>query len=222
MRRFQQVVLGVLISLILFGHVSQKQSCAENPNATETKDSAVSQDPEEDPAYEPLRAKLAAPTSFEFKGAKLGDIAEVLSKQHGIQIKLDLAAKKFDPNTLITKKVVNLPLGSALGSMLRDYKLHLSIVDKDILSIDDGIHLVGVMYRIDDLLSSNDKDSDGKKFAEMVQRAVQGKSWKKHGGDGICNYYSPNKSLIIDNTQEVHDQVGEFLASLRRAKEIIR
>ncbi len=52
---------------------------------------------------------------------------------------------------------------------------------------------------------------------ELIQRTIAPASWDVNGGPGAIYYFRPQHSMVISNTEEVHEQVGDVLDQLRRA-----
>jgi len=52
---------------------------------------------------------------------------------------------------------------------------------------------------------------------ELIQRTIAPASWDVNGGPGAIYYFRPNHAMVISNTDEVHEEIGNVLDQLRRA-----
>jgi hypothetical protein len=55
---------------------------------------------------------------------------------------------------------------------------------------------------------------------ELICSRVVPASWQEHGGKGSMQYVPHGMSLVIEQTLEVHEQVAELLATLRRLLDV--
>ncbi|MGA1980721.1 MAG: hypothetical protein ABSG99_09225 [Sedimentisphaerales bacterium] len=53
-------------------------------------------------------------------------------------------------------------------------------------------------------------------LVQLIERTIQPASWFEAGGEGSITVYE-NKKLIINQTREVHNRIGEMFAELRKA-----
>jgi len=51
---------------------------------------------------------------------------------------------------------------------------------------------------------------------DLIQRTIAPASWDVNGGPGSIYYFRPGHAMVISNTDEVHNQVGDVLDQLRR------
>lgn len=61
-----------------------------------------------------------------------------------------------------------------------------------------------------------DVASEAGELCELIQGIVSQQSWEPYGGAGVCNCY--NGKLVINQTDQNHQQISELLAELRRAQ----
>src|ERR1043166_9116315 len=52
-------------------------------------------------------------------------------------------------------------------------------------------------------------------IAETIPEMIQPATWKQNGAK--VSYYAPSKVLVINNTMAVHNQVDEFLTSMKKS-----
>lgn len=62
--------------------------------------------------------------------------------------------------------------------------------------------------------------ADFESLIELVQTTVQPDTWEELGGNGTISEYQTNLSLVINQTQEVHEEIVELLEQLRRLQDL--
>ena len=60
-------------------------------------------------------------------------------------------------------------------------------------------------------------DDYGQQLVDLIQKTVAPSTWDVHGGLGVIYYWRPGRALVVRQTGEVHDQMGNTLDQLRRA-----
>jgi len=55
---------------------------------------------------------------------------------------------------------------------------------------------------------------------QLMQQTIEPNSWSTVGGPGTVEPFAPNRSLVINQTQAVHDQISDLLAQLRRLQDL--
>ncbi|MGH9676383.1 MAG: hypothetical protein ACRD36_04715, partial [Candidatus Acidiferrum sp.] len=78
-----------------------------------------------------------------------------------------------------------------------------------------------VVYPVVELLGK-DKETKLDDLDELVQvitSTIEPNSWAEAGGAGKIDYYYRSRALVIRQTAEVHEQVGDLLAALLRTKQ---
>jgi hypothetical protein len=61
------------------------------------------------------------------------------------------------------------------------------------------------------------QDDNGADLADLIQQVVSPQTWEANGGRGSIYYWPPSHAMVIRQTQDVHDEIGEVLLQLRRA-----
>jgi hypothetical protein len=75
-------------------------------------------------------------------------------------------------------------------------------------------------YYIGDILSaSTDSGTMEQILPSYIQAAVIPQSWNGAGGPGALSFYANNKSLVVSNIQDVHDQLADTLEQIRRMQQ---
>jgi len=62
--------------------------------------------------------------------------------------------------------------------------------------------------------------ADFDSLIELIQTTVDPTSWDAQGGPGSISPFPTNLSLVISNTQEVHEQITDLLEQLRRMQDL--
>ena len=60
-------------------------------------------------------------------------------------------------------------------------------------------------------------DDYGQQLVELIQKTVAPSTWDVNGGLGTIYYWRPGRALVVRQTGEVHDRMGDTLDQLRRA-----
>ena len=161
---------------------------------------------------------------------------------------LGLTDEGVTPDEKITIDVKDVTLGSALGLILKPLRLGYFVQD-EVLKITSQTRMQGPLevrtYPVADLvvpmpqrvsLDMRKKpakfDPPNPKMVEKVTRAdcdnlieliattVEPDSWAEKGGSGSMRSYETTLSLVIRQTQKVHEEIHELLDQLRRLQDI--
>jgi general secretion pathway protein D len=62
--------------------------------------------------------------------------------------------------------------------------------------------------------------ADFDSLIDLITNTVQPTTWDEVGGPGTVSQFETNLSLVISQTQEVHDQIRDLLEQLRRLKDL--
>lgn len=60
-------------------------------------------------------------------------------------------------------------------------------------------------------------DDYGQQLVDLIQKTIAPSTWDVNGGLGVIYYWRPGRALVVRQTGEVHDQMGDALDQLRRA-----
>ncbi len=60
-------------------------------------------------------------------------------------------------------------------------------------------------------------DDYGQQLVDLIQKTIAPSTWDVHGGLGVIYYWRPGRALVVRQTGEVHEQMGDALDQLRRA-----
>ncbi|MDB5392196.1 MAG: hypothetical protein JWM11_7842, partial [Planctomycetaceae bacterium] len=118
----------------------------------------------------------------------------------------------------VTCNIANLKLGSALKTVLNPLKLDY-VVDGDLLRITSvrqaalGPNLV-VAYPVSDLSRGGDQLEA---LSELIRDATAPGSWREN--DGKIDHNSTMQIIFVRQTQNVHDEIYDFISLLRLAKQ---
>jgi general secretion pathway protein D len=55
---------------------------------------------------------------------------------------------------------------------------------------------------------------------ELIQSTVFTDSWEENGGVGTIEYFQPNRTFVITQTQQVHEAIEDLFAQLRRLQDL--
>jgi len=57
----------------------------------------------------------------------------------------------------------------------------------------------------------------GQQLVELIQRTIAPASWDVNGGPGTIQYWRPGRALVVRQTDEIHERIGDVLKQLDRA-----
>ena len=167
-----------------------------------------------------IRDVLSKQTELRFEEVPLRNVVAQLQDEYGIQVQLDLAGlggEGIDADTSIDVDVKGVSLGAALRLMLRQRNMSYVVRD-DVLQIttqDEADNwLVTRIYPVGDI-------SDQQNFSDLVgviTSTIARATWDEYGGNGSVVSLGGTSSLIISQSQDVHDQVLQLLRSFRTAR----
>ena len=156
----------------------------------------------------------------------LTDAIDYLKDFHKIEIQLDKKAMDeagIGTDTTVTKNLKDIPLRSALRLILHELGLTY-VVENEVLLITTNeaaeARCEPVVYPVADLVEKY-RDRNGNitpdfdSLIEMIQSTVAPSSWDEVGGPGSIAKFDTNLSLVLDQTQEVHEEVVDLLEQLR-------
>jgi hypothetical protein len=179
-----------------------------------------------------IARKLDRPVSLSFSDAPLREVIDDLRTFQGMNIYLDVRAFEEEGIRLDDLKV-NVALDgvsfkSALDLILRPCGLAYVIQD-EVLQVTTPAHARGKLqtklYKVKDLLprprlqTKDAPTSPEEQLVKLIASTVAPQSWREMGGQGVIEYFPTTRTLVINQTADVQEQVGELLASLRRVKD---
>ena len=174
-----------------------------------------------------IRKALDDKTSFDFKKAPLGDVVSQLGTKHQIEILLDAKALEDASLCIETEVTCNrhgVSLHSALRSMLRPMGLSYIIRDESlVITTADSAQneLTTKVYPVSDLLTGPRRLARGNNFQQLIETitsTIGPTTWDEVGGPGGIQQFSNARSLVVSQTDEMHEQIGELLTALRQAR----
>ncbi len=171
-------------------------------------------------AEQKIRDVLSKQVELNFEEVPLRDVAARVQDEYSIQVQLDQVAldgEGIGADTPINVAVKGVSLGSALRLMLRQQNM-CCVVRDDVLQITSKAAadnwLVTRIYPVGDI-------SDQQGFSDLVEvitSTIASATWDENGGNGSVVPLGGTNSLIISQSQDVHDQVLQLLRSLRTAR----
>ena len=164
-----------------------------------------------------IRAALDEPTSCDFVDTPLDDVMAYLEDKHQIEIEFDRRALDdigIDSMAPVNLSVHGITLRSALHLILDDYDLSF-VIDYEVLlitTIEDAEYRMSLsIYPVHDLAPS---DAEMDELMEAVLATVSPLSWDEAGGG--CVMRSVGKALLVSANCEIHEELEQVLAGLRK------
>ena len=185
-------------------------------------------------ANQKIKDALKSPTQLEFVETPLSDVIDYLRDYHQIQIQFEekaLSEVGIGTDSPVNINVKGISLRSALRTMLR--RLSLAFIVRDgMLCIttpeDAECQMETKIYPIGDLVlppgaagqSPDDQQADFDSLIDLLSTTVMPQSWDSVGGAGSISPYENGSALaiVVNQTQEVHEEIEDVLAKLRKIK----
>jgi hypothetical protein len=185
-------------------------------------------------ANQKIKDALKSPTQIEFVETPLSDVIDYLRDYHEIQIQFEekaLSEVGIGTDTPVTINVKGISLRSALRTMLRRLSLAFTVQD-GMLCIttpeDAECQMETKIYPIGDLVlppnasgqSPDDQQADFDSLIDLLSTTVKPQAWDSVGGAGSISPYENGSALaiVVNQTQEVHEEIEDVLAKLRKIK----
>lgn len=187
------------------------------------------------PGQAKIIAALDQPTELDFRDQPLTDVIDFLQQKHEIEIQLDAKALTdagVGTDTPITQRLTGIKLRSALRLLLNDLDLTY-IVGHGYLMITSKTeaenHLILKVYPVRDLVTfdsafrpplaaASRSDGDYNALIDLITCTVAPTTWEGSGPPPVSVDRNSN-SIAFSQTEEVHEEVAELLAALRRARD---
>jgi hypothetical protein len=145
-------------------------------------------------------------------------------------------------------KVDGVPLKRALEMLLHQVHLSY-VVENDVVVLTSEAHargeLINRVYRVEGLVPHSEPmvialgdrepmfgwatesptgtqvldEAPEDTLVRLLMQTIQPQSWNGNGGLGTVDYFPPSKSLVVYQTKDVQEQVGDLLAALNRTLE---
>ena len=178
-----------------------------------------------------IAAALATPTSLEFVETPLKDVIDYLKDVHKIEIQLDRAGLKdagVDESAPVNANIKGISLRSGLRLILDELQLKY-VIHNEVLLItspqkaESDEFMTTRLYPVKDLVlvrnDSGEIETDVQPLIDVITNTISSKSWVDNGGPGMISalQFQDRCVLTINQTQEVHENIADFLAALRRS-----
>lgn len=211
----------VLIAVAL---VSAWWSAAAGPSAGEDAthtSPAISVDvlSQADPITTKLREALEQPTAIDFVETPLCEAVQFLKEYHKVEIQLDLRALDelgLAADTPITRSMHGVSLRSALKFMLGEIDMTYIIKNQVLLltTLDAAQDMLSMrIYPVVDLVVLKSGRYSAHPLLQMITSVVEPDSWDDAGGPG--SIFDFRGSLVVSQSEEVHEKIDELLRLLR-------
>lgn len=181
-----------------------------------------------------VHAALDKPLTAEFEDVPLNECVELLAKALDVPIVIDLRALDdfgLDASSPVNGTFNKTPARFALARMLYELDLTSTIRDEVLLittpeeseyQLDIGLYPVRDLVEIDDdntigsLAARYDFDS----LVALIESIVAPDSWDAVGGPSSIGTLLPAPTIVVAQTQDVHEEISELLTKLRAAKKL--
>jgi len=184
----------------------------------------------DDESSEKIRQALQSKIAVEFIETPLSEVVKILKDKHQIEIHLDKIAIKdvgVSAGSPITWNLKDISLKSVLRLILRELDLTYTVRDEVVLITTPErasgcvrLYGVGDLIRIDESLPFSRGNIDFQPLIGLIQSTVAPPTWHEHGGVGSIRGFSPARSLVVNQTDEVHEQIEKLLTTVRKFRKV--
>lgn len=186
------------------------------------------------PGKAAIRQALAEKTELDFVDQPLAEVVESLKQQHAIEIQLDRRAMEdagLGSDTPITGRLKDISLRSVLRLVLGELDMTYVVRDGFLLlttKTEAENMLVTQIYPVADLVAKSDfqpripgarPEADYRTLIHAIESTVATDTWQDVGGPGSIASFRKGDSLVISQTTEVHEEIAELLATLRKTRD---
>lgn len=180
------------------------------------------------PADEKVMRALKSTTEMVFTETPLKEVLDRLKERHKIEIQMD--SKAFEETGIGTDSPVTIDLkGVSLRSALQVVLKKLSLT----YEIRGGMlivttpeeaenHLETKVYPVGDLVlpegATDGAQADFDSLIDLITSTIKPTTWDEVGGPGSAKVFENRMSIVLSQTQEVHEEIENLLARLREMK----
>jgi hypothetical protein len=194
----------------------------------QAQESKLVASPRAQAAEQQIRSALQLSVSWNFHDTPLKKVAEELSRNLGVNVRID--ANRLKDAALSAELPVTIQVQNVSGEMALDAALHSSNLDwfvegeSVVITTQDAAncHLVTRVYPASDLVqsrSTRDPADDADSLINVIMSTVSAPTWDQVGGQGTVEYFASAGTLVVTQTRDVHDQIGHLLTALRQARD---
>ncbi len=165
-------------------------------------------------------AALDQPTDCRFVKTPLREVASFFAERHGTGVAVDekaLGEAGIATDTPVTAEVRGVRLASALNLVLSQVGLTWTADAKGLrITTPEAADraLVTVDYDLRGLMPGN---ANLPSASEVLQAAVEPRTWEENGGSGTIRSLAPRSAIQVRQTYQVHRKIEQLLADLRQA-----
>ena len=182
-----------------------------------------------------LEKKLQTPVNMQVVNQPLEKVLETLGDQVETHLFLDRAAivtAGINVDRPVTLHVKDLSFKSTLNLALQPFHLTYLIRDEVVVITTPEQarpKLVTKAYQIQDFVEKkaasspvngpagvNQVDQPEERLIRLIVQTISPPSWASTGGAGTIEYFPLSKSLVVNQTQDVQEEIYDLLMSLRR------
>lgn len=167
------------------------------------------------------------PDRLDITELSLADFATLIRKEYKIELQLDVQALDdlgLNPDDALTFRIANVTLGVAIKETLQQHDLTYIVRDGFLLitNEDEALSTESVrIYPVGDLLQPSESKSDmpATTMDDLIHVIVNSlviEGWDNTGGS--IEPMQPGL-LVVTHTEDVHQQIADLLAAMRRARE---
>jgi hypothetical protein len=188
-----------------------------------TKETRRAHDSDSQRAEQEIVRHLNLPVTLQYCDVPLTQVLEDLRHAYGLRIVVDeraLADKGTSAARQVTLKMDQVCLKTALKLILKNLDLAYVIEDGVIhITTPEAARGRAVLstYAVADLVVC---EKGGEQFLiRVITNTVSPADWAEAGGTGTIDYHPLTQSLVVRQTADVHEQIADLLAALRRLNE---
>jgi hypothetical protein len=179
----------------------------------------------EDAAHQKIEQALKKEISIDIADSTLQETLTQLQETSGVNITIDMRAVEAEGISTDAKVSIHLTsvtLRSALKILLSPLELG-TVIEDEVLKVTSKRAVNGkqfiVAYQVKDLIQGSEKGkTDFDALSQLIMTVVEPDTWQEVGGVGSIAASPQTGSLVVRQTQGVHEEIQQLFSALRKWK----
>jgi hypothetical protein len=176
-----------------------------------------------------IRKILAKKVDFESDQEPLEVVLKNIAAKWKIPVMIDhrsLAEANVALDSQVSLKLKTLSLGSGLKILLEPLDLRWMIANEVLFVTTKDVANDATVLRVYPVSEFDDREGGTRRptgdgidsLRDVLQNVASPDSWTATGGPGSIEYFPNARSLVVTQTEKVHEEIERLLASLRLAR----
>jgi hypothetical protein len=191
------------------------------------------QETDEDPSQASTLSRLRDRIDVDFGDVPIQEAVQILETKAQVPIQLDtqsLDALNISTDTPTSCRLRNVPVETALQSMLRDFDLEFR-VDRGIVIVttleEAQSNLMHQVFTVGELMHPDSETESVDQLTDALASTIEPDSWDQNGGTGSITYYQgqlivANRYLVLREIEVLLEQLKIRIAERGGPRKVVR